>query len=173
MNVVLIVVDSLRAPGATPDDPVARRFADLDRSMLSFDRAYSTECWTLPSHVSMFTGLLPSEHRAHFRTMRYDGERPPIACAFEAAGHHTEIITRNCVLDGTIPGVDAGFARRTKPARSLGGPNSVAMIGLTLVKPRVRRLLSQSGFFHRLQKDNVDFVMTLAQSGIPADDRAL
>jgi arylsulfatase A-like enzyme len=47
------------------------------------------------------------------------------------------------------------------------------MIGLTLVKPRVRRLLSQSGFFHRLQKDNVDFVMSLAQSGIPADDLAL
>ena len=31
----------------------------------NFDNAYSTSPWTLPSHISLFTGLYPSEHGIH------------------------------------------------------------------------------------------------------------
>jgi arylsulfatase A-like enzyme len=63
-NVLLIVLDTARrdavepygAPaGATPT------IADLAGRGNALSRAYSTASWTLPSHASMFTGLLPRE----------------------------------------------------------------------------------------------------------------
>ena len=73
MNVVLLVVDSLRArslglpPELGPRTPFLRR---LGTETTYFRRAYATECWTLPSHCSMFTGLLPSQHGTHFHGRR-------------------------------------------------------------------------------------------------------
>jgi arylsulfatase A-like enzyme len=61
-NVLLIVLDAARrdaiepygAPrGATP------AIADLARRGSALPRAYSAASWTLPSHASMFTGMLP------------------------------------------------------------------------------------------------------------------
>ena len=33
---------------------------------MQFPRAYANGTWTVPSHGSLFTGRLPSEHGAHF-----------------------------------------------------------------------------------------------------------
>ncbi len=61
-NILLIVLDAARRdalepygadPGATP------AIAELARRGSALPRAYSTASWTLPSHASMFTGLLP------------------------------------------------------------------------------------------------------------------
>jgi arylsulfatase A-like enzyme len=46
------------AGGTTPH---IDRFA---RSAVVYDRAYATSSWTLPSHASIFTGLLPMQHGA-------------------------------------------------------------------------------------------------------------
>jgi len=103
-GIVLLVVDSLRArsltrrTGARPATP----FLDGLRGRAStFERAYATECWTLPTHLSMFTGLLPSEHGAHFQTMAYQRPQPTLAELAARAGRHTEVITRNSILGGT------------------------------------------------------------------------
>jgi arylsulfatase A-like enzyme len=62
-NVLLVVLDTARrdiiepygAPnGSTP------AIAELARSGSALPQAYATASWTLPSHASMFTGLLPS-----------------------------------------------------------------------------------------------------------------
>lgn len=62
-NVALIVFDTARAdafepygaaPGSTPV------VADLARSGSVAERCYATSNWTLPSHLSMFTGTLPN-----------------------------------------------------------------------------------------------------------------
>ena len=81
MNVVLLIVDSLRARslGNGPDAPRTPFMARLDRDTLSFRRAYASECWTLPTHLSMFTGQLPAEHGAHFQSMAYTGGTPTVA----------------------------------------------------------------------------------------------
>jgi arylsulfatase A-like enzyme len=61
-NVLVVVFDTARAdvfepyggePGSTP------AVADLARRGLALPRMYATASWTLPSHASMFTGLLP------------------------------------------------------------------------------------------------------------------
>ena len=61
-NILLVVLDALRrdavepygaAPGATP------AIAGLAARGSALPNAYATGSWTLPSHASMFTGLLP------------------------------------------------------------------------------------------------------------------
>jgi hypothetical protein len=172
MNVVLLVVDSLRAASLGRAATGGPRTPFLDRlagETVAFRRAYASECWTLPAHMSMFTGLLPSEHGAHFQTMAYRGQSPTIAELCAAAGYDTEVITRNSLFDGTVPGATRGFQRNTRVLREVGrGVGPFALV-LALAKPRVRRLIEASGFFHMLQKENREFLTTLVRMGIPAD----
>ncbi|HYC92681.1 MAG TPA: sulfatase-like hydrolase/transferase [Thermoanaerobaculia bacterium] len=80
--VILISIDTLRADrlpaygygkGSTPHIDALRRDGIL------FDNAYSHCPMTLPSHVSMLTGLLPTEH----------GVRNNLGYRFDAAKHTT------------------------------------------------------------------------------------
>jgi len=63
-NVLLIVLDTARADafepygGGTGASPVV---GDLARRGAALPLAYSPSNWTLPSHVSMLSGLLPRE----------------------------------------------------------------------------------------------------------------
>jgi arylsulfatase A-like enzyme len=88
VNILMLVVDSLRFDAVGPTaTPFLHR---LHSEATWFRRAYATECWTLPSHASMFTGLLASQHRAHFQTMGYEESHPTIAELCRQAGYQTE-----------------------------------------------------------------------------------
>ena len=66
-SIVLITLDTTRAdhlgcygyPQATT--PNLDRFAT---GAVLYEHAYATSSWTLPSHASLFTGLLPVQHGA-------------------------------------------------------------------------------------------------------------
>jgi arylsulfatase A-like enzyme len=66
-NIVLITLDTTRADRlgaygyAGGTSPNLDRFAE--RAVV-YDRAYATSSWTLPTHASLFTGLLPMQHGA-------------------------------------------------------------------------------------------------------------
>jgi arylsulfatase A-like enzyme len=63
-NVLLIVLDTTRADALEPYGAPAGASpatADLALRGRALDPVYATACWTLPSHVSMFTGALPRE----------------------------------------------------------------------------------------------------------------
>lgn len=174
MNILLLVIDSLRASALAGALGAARApfLHWLSGQSVCFRQAFATECWTLPSHVSMFTGLLPSEHGAHFQTMGYDGPSPTIAEILCDAGYETELVTRNFVFDGTIRGVTRGFQTRTAPLASTGAQNPFGL-ALALAKPRVRRHLRDTGFFHRGHRDDAAFVARFARTLVPADAQAL
>jgi hypothetical protein len=175
MNVVLLVVDSLRAcslfrrHGWGPQTPFLSR---LSAETMYFRRAYATECWTLPTHCSIFTGLLPSEHGAHFQTMGYHDPSPTIAEILSSAGFWTEVVTRNFVFDGTIPGVTRGFQRNTQLLSEVSRVNPFALF-LALAKPRFRRHVRKTGFFHPFHRDNRRFLSTFARALMPADRQTL
>ncbi len=173
MNVLLLVIDSLRqsslAAGAGLRIPFLRA---LGSRFAQFHRAYATECWTLPSHCSMFTGLLPSQHGAHFSNMAYTGAAPTLAEILAGRGYATEAITRNFVFDGTIPGVMRGFERSTCPLSEGGGLDPVSLV-LAAAKPRFRRHLRQTGFFHPFHRDSREFLTRFARALRPADELAL
>jgi len=174
LNVVLLVVDSLRYRSLTPrEGPTVSPFLkSLSERMLSFSRAYATECWTLPTHISMFTGLLPSEHKAHFQSMGYHGRPPTIAELLREDGYHTEVITRNSIFDGSIPGVTRGFRENTQVLSDLTGRNPLAL-ALALSKPRFRRQIRTTGFFHPRQRESRKFLSDFSRAVVPADREAL
>jgi len=58
-NVVLFVLDTLRKDYSSGLDELQ------SLGFVKYDNAVSCAPWTLPSHVSMFTGLLPSQHQIH------------------------------------------------------------------------------------------------------------
>jgi len=58
-NVILIVVDSLREDHSSGLDAL------LDMGFVKYGNAIAPAPWTLPSHVSMFTGLYPGIHGVH------------------------------------------------------------------------------------------------------------
>lgn len=175
MNVVLLVIDSLRARSLSDlggRGPLTPFLARLGREALCFSRAYATDCWTLPSHASMFTGLLPSEHGAHFQHMGLRAGPPTVAEVLAALGVQTSLVTRNFVFDGTIPGITRGFAQR----RAVLAPaerRSLVALFLAVAKPRVRRHLRQTGFFHPAHRDSAAFLRHFARTLLPADEPAL
>ncbi len=176
MNIVLIVIDSMRAQFLRRSDDGAPRtpfFDRLDAETVCFRRAFATECWTLPSHMSMFTGLLPSEHGAHFQNMTYRGPQPTIAELLAAGGYHTEIVTRNPQFDGTSPGVTRGFATNTRVLASTGAASLPLAMLFAMQKPRLRRMVAAGGWYSLLQRQNAEFLTAMARVALPADSRVL
>jgi hypothetical protein len=58
-NIVIIVLDTLREDHAQGLDKL------IDYGFVKYQNAIAPAPWTLPSHVSMLTGLYPSEHGIH------------------------------------------------------------------------------------------------------------
>lgn len=175
MNVVLLVVDSLRScslrteGAAGPATPFLDRLA---RQTAHFRQAHASECWTLPAHLSMFTGRLPSEHGAHFQTMAYTRPEPTIAEILAAAGFHTALVTRNSIFDGSLPGVTRGFQQQTRPLAPISGLNPLSLV-LALSKRHFRRQIRTTGFFHPSQRASLEFLKRFARATVPADREAL
>lgn len=105
-NVLCIVLDTARADafepyGAAPGSSPA--LAQLAGSGRALSRTFSTACWTVPSHASMLTGLLPraaglaspqSERRDPAAVMRSHIERL-LPERLRRAGYATRAVSTN------------------------------------------------------------------------------
>jgi arylsulfatase A-like enzyme len=137
--VLLVVLDALRRdaiepygapPGSTP------ALAELARRGSAVAHAYATSSWTLPSHASMFTGLLP---RQIGLGQPPDGTpqsaRPVFQAASErllpsvlsAAGYDTRGFSANLWASGHV-GLDTGFSEFAYAVPDRGG-RIEAMVG--------------------------------------------
>ena len=63
-NIILISIDCLnhRQFDTAVNEGYAPSFAALEADATQYDRAYAHAPWTTPSHMSMLTGLYPSQH---------------------------------------------------------------------------------------------------------------
>ena len=92
--VVLISIDTLRSdhlPAYGYEGVETPAIDAFRRDAILFERAYSHTPLTLPSHVSMLTGRLPTEHGVRDNVgYRYDGDRfPNLAAVLHGAGYAT------------------------------------------------------------------------------------
>jgi arylsulfatase A-like enzyme len=97
-NVLWIVWDTVRADRLGPYGHSRPTTPNLDRWVHEarvFEDALSTASYTLPSHASMFTGLLPSEHCAHNGTKQLDDRFETIAELLQRAGYATFLYSAN------------------------------------------------------------------------------
>jgi arylsulfatase A-like enzyme len=97
-NVVLITIDSLRAdhtgpyghtPEFAPDLSVTPNMDKLAQSGAVFEDAWSSSSWTLPSHMSLMTGLTDRAHGVEFDAFALDPLRKTVAEQFLADGYAT------------------------------------------------------------------------------------
>jgi choline-sulfatase len=107
-NIVLITVDTLRA------DRIGRGFTPAIDALASagvrFDNARSAVPLTLPSHVTIMTGLLPAAHgvRANGVVFAPQLSAPPLARVLKGAGYQTGAFIGAYVLDRRF-GLAEGF----------------------------------------------------------------
>jgi arylsulfatase A-like enzyme len=110
-SLLWIVVDTLRADRMSlygysrPTTPELEAWA---KAGITFDTARATAPWTLPSHISMFTGLWPSEHGACI-DQAYRGAAPTLAEHLRAHGYRTAGIAANVRMCNSAYGVGRGF----------------------------------------------------------------
>jgi hypothetical protein len=97
-NVVLIVMDTTRADHLSLygyDRDTTPYLASLAEEAIRFDHAYATSPWTVSSHASLFTGLLPVTHQATQENLRLDSELDTLAELLGGAGYETAAFTNN------------------------------------------------------------------------------
>lgn len=99
-NIALIVLDSVRKDYF--DTTATKLFEQAD---VTFDQARSTSTWTVPTHASMFSGRLPSEHGIHSHNVDFAGLDNGDNVFELLEEYHTIGITANKYL-----GSDFGFA---------------------------------------------------------------
>ena len=110
-NVLLIVLDTVRAFNlelygyGRATMPALARFA---AGGTTFDRAFSTAPWTLPSHASMFTGHWAHELQADWLRPLEAGP-PTLAEALGRAGYFTAGISANLNYVSAEVGLARGF----------------------------------------------------------------
>ena len=112
-NVLIVLIDTLRADAlgcyGNPQDltPNIDRFAERS---IRFEKSRSASSWTLPSHASLFTSLLPIEHGLHTPTHSLDEKLECLAEVFQQAGFRTGAFTDGGMVS-TPYGLNQGFDR--------------------------------------------------------------
>lgn len=112
-NVLLLILDTVRARNMSLygyGRPTSPAIEALAREGATFDWAYSTASWTLPSHASMFTGRFPSDHSADFRSA-LDARYPTLAEVLAERGYRTGGFTANLIATTRGFGLQRGFSR--------------------------------------------------------------
>ncbi|WP_323172010.1 sulfatase [Natrialba sp. PRR66] len=126
-NVVLVVLDTARARrvagdwnrtdenewdednrAAATDDRTTPELHRLAETGTTFENAFATAPWTLPSHASMFTGLYASEHGTHGDHTYLDSDLRTLPEAFDDAGFETIGVSNNTWITEEF-GFDRGF----------------------------------------------------------------
>ncbi len=91
-NIILIVLDTVRADRLSCYGYHRKTSPCLDKIAAEgvlYEQAITPANWTLPSHVSMFTGLFPSKHGAHRAHQRLDTQYMTLAELLTKAGYRT------------------------------------------------------------------------------------
>jgi arylsulfatase A-like enzyme len=110
-NVIWIVLDTLRADHTSIHGYYRQTTPELEKWSklgLTFEMARAPACWTLPSHVSMFTGLWPEEHGARV-DRPYAGTSPTLAEHLRERGYATAGFVANVRMCNRAYGVGRGF----------------------------------------------------------------
>lgn len=106
--IIVISIDTLRADHVSPRG--TPRIDALARDGIAFRNAWAHSPLTLPSHLSMFTGMLPPEHGVRDNAgYRFDASaHPTLAELLRKSGYRTGAAVSAYVLRGAT-GVSAGF----------------------------------------------------------------
>jgi len=141
-NVVLIVVDTLRADHLSAYGYDRRTSPNLDRLAdegVLFDWAIAPSSWTLPSHASLFTGRTVHEHDADSGHPVLDYAYPTVAELMARRGFRTAGFSANVNWATGQAGLARGFLHFEDYFESVGDAVARTVVGKDFVAPSVRR----------------------------------
>jgi len=114
-HVLLVVFDTLRADRMSVyghERDTTPFLLESETQFLKFTQAKAVAPWTVPSHASIFTGLLPSNHRAQWGWIRLDPEFTTIAETLRDKGFATVSLSSNPFF-GESFGLTQGFVEHS------------------------------------------------------------
>jgi arylsulfatase A-like enzyme len=188
-NVLLVTLDTVRRDHLSCygyGRPTTRFLDDLARRATLFTEAYASSPYTLSSHASLFTGLLPSQHGAHsvawgmpgaesafHGQQRYEiplaAGRETLAESLGKRGYRTGGIVANATLLGEWTGLGRGFEYyHALPARGFRYVPAFASFtyraapqlydGLFRLSPRADEVVEQAILWLGLERDRPFFL---------------
>ncbi len=111
-NIVLISLDTLRrdhVQAFNPSSPAATpNLNAIAEESIVFDNAWAQIPFTLPSHMSMFTGLYPDAHGVDRKKARLGDGVPTLSTLLAGAGYQNIAVVTNSWMKGVF-GFDRGF----------------------------------------------------------------
>jgi arylsulfatase A-like enzyme/ankyrin repeat protein len=171
-NVILISIDTLRADrlGCYGYDrttsPSIDRFAARG---VRFSRAIAESSWTLPSHMTMMTGLHPSAHGVTSKAKRLSPEIPLLAQVLRGAGYRTYAFTGGGLV-GRTWGFDRGFERyEDGMARTFENVLAMARLQIESFAPDERYFLFLHAYDVHAPYDTPDPYASLFRTRPPED----
>ncbi len=113
-NIVVVVLDTVRIDrtGAGDGASATPALDALGEEGLVFTRAWANGPWTVPSHASIFTGLLPSSHQCTSRRFAFLPGSPTFAELLSEKGYETAAFFSNPWLSDRLTGMLVGFEER-------------------------------------------------------------
>lgn len=111
-NVILVVVDTLRADRTSVygyPRPTTPTLEEVGRQGAVFTRAISTSSWTLPSHISLMTGVSPDEMHSLHQPLQ--PSQTTLAEVLQQRGYRTGGFVANTGFGNRNMGLAKGFIR--------------------------------------------------------------
>jgi membrane-anchored protein YejM (alkaline phosphatase superfamily) len=106
-NIVLISIDTLRGDYFSPER-MPQTYSWAKENCAIFTNAYSNSTWTSPSHATMLSGFLQSQHKMEYSDSILAPEVPMIQEELQRAGYETLAYTGGVYVSKEC-GFDRGF----------------------------------------------------------------
>ncbi|MEW6745943.1 MAG: sulfatase-like hydrolase/transferase [Planctomycetota bacterium] len=110
-SIIVLVLDTVRADHLSAvgyDRPTSPHLDRLAAEGCLFTRAFVPSPWTLPTHASLFTGLMPSEHGCHWEHRFLVESHETLAERLRARGYETGGFSANINVSHFF-NLDQGF----------------------------------------------------------------
>ena len=111
-NILILLMDTARAQSFSSygyERITTPNIDALAEESVLYEQAIATGCWSLPSQISMLTGLFPSKHGAHELHLSYSHHYPTLPEILRDAGYTTLGVSPNSWMSdefGTTYGFD-------------------------------------------------------------------
>ena len=115
-NIIILLLDTARAQSFSGYGYTHSTSPQIDAIAAEgtvYEQAIAPGSWSLPSQVSLLTGMFPSKHGAHELHLSYAHRYPMLPEVLQEAGYHTLGISSNSWMSDEF-GVTHGFERYLK-----------------------------------------------------------
>lgn len=136
-NIVFIVLDTVRADHLSAygyQRPTTPSIDRLARRGVLFENAIAPTSWTLASHASMFTGLLPHQNGADWWLPLPPGPRT-LAGILQSRGYQTAGFVANFNYCQKGWGIGRGFGVYRDDSESIRRNLAATLLGTALIQP--------------------------------------